>query len=462
VPQIVPDKSISGSTAGPTVSGKRSSSRRPSRDEEAKVRSNRVSLYVLVGLLAFAPFAFGAVEYWAIAVVELLAVILAVTWVIGGVRRGEIHLGFNSMAWAAVGLQLWIILQLMLGRTLDRNGTRDSLFLLFSYFLVFLVVSNERWSSRLIRNLGFWIAAIGVATALLGIIQFFSWNGKLYWIRALDAGTPFGPYVNRNHFAGLMEMTIPISLGLSISQRLARVWRILLTVFSVVMALALFISVSRGGILSLTASLFVFVYLFSRRREAKLILFTVGLSGMVVLAGLMWLGTLPQLERVLSIPKLNQEASYRDRLRIAKDTLQLIQEHPYMGTGLGTFALAIPPYLSWSQKVSWDKTHNDYLQLLSEVGLGGFAFAVCWILGLFHSVLARVRDKTESMSPMRLGAFCGCVSLLIHSLVDFNLQIPANALFFTVLAALATRKNNVRRIQPSTETFPIPAEQRPI
>ena len=124
---------------------------------------------------------------------------------------------------------------------------------------------------------------------------------------------------------------------------------------------------------------------------------------------------------------------------MAGDTLRIIRDHPYRGTGFGTFALATPGYTSWYTEYVIDKAHNDYLQLLSEVGLVGFCFAVFWLVGFFRSVLLMVRDSSLPFSTLRLGAFCGCLALLIHSLVDFNLQIPANAIYFSVLAALATR-----------------------
>ncbi len=428
---------------------------------EKKVPSNRVSWAVLVGLLIFAPLSFGAVEFWSIALVELLAVVLAVSWVVDGVRRQELRMQLNSLVWAALGLQAWVGLQLILGRTLDRAITRDSLLLLLCYFLVFLVTSNERWSPRWIRRLAVAIASIGFTIAVFGIVQFFTWNGRLYWIRRIHEGSPFGPYVNHNHFAGLMEMTFPIAVGLVLSQRLATVWKALLAFFAIVMALATLMSLSRGGMVGLALGVVVFIYLVARSRGARPILLTMGLLVALVVGWLMWLGGGPVLERIFTVRGLSQEASFQSRLAIAKDTARIIHDHPFTGIGLGTFPLAIPAYLSSYTDLQWDKAHDDYVQLLSEVGLIGFAFAVSWIVGLFHSVLTRVRDHTVPLSTLRLGAFCGCFSLLIHSFVDFNLQIPANAMFFAVLAALATRQDSVQRTQTSSTPNRMSVEGRP-
>jgi hypothetical protein len=427
---------------------------------EKRLPSNRTSWAVLVGLLTFAPLSFGAVEFWSIALVELLAVVLVVSWLIGAVRRGELHVQLNSLAWAALGLQVWVTLQLLLRRTLDRAITRESLWLLFSYFLVFIVVTNEQWSARWIRRLAAAIASIGFGIAVFGIAQSLTWNGKLYWIRPIHEGAPFGPYVNHDHFAGLMEMTFAVAMGLVFSQRLAPIWRVLFAFFAVVMASATLLSLSRGGMLGLALGMVTFIYLFARRRGARRILITGSLLGALVAAWLMWLGAGPVVDRVFNLRELHQEASFQSRLVVAKDTLGIIREHPFTGTGLGTFPLAIPHHLSFYTDLSWDKAHNDYVQLLSEVGLIGFSFTVWWIVGLFRSVLKRVWDSSVPLSTLRLGAFCGCLSLLIHSFADFNLQIPANALFFTVLAALATRQNSVHAAQGRSALDRLPIEGR--
>jgi len=402
--------------------------------------SNRASWFVLVGLLAFAPLAFGAVEFWSIAIVEVLALVLTLSWVFGGVRRRRLSLQMNAFFWSAIGLQLWVALQLLLRRTIDRTSTREGLVLLFCYFLVFLVVSNEYWSARWVRQLAMAIALIGFAVAMLGMVQFFAWNGSIYWVRLINVGYPFGPYVNHNHFAGLMEMAFPVTLSLAFSTRSGMAGRTFMIFSGVVMALATFMSLSRGGMFSLALSFLLFVYLLLRRSVRTRVVLLAGLLVVLGLGGLIWLGAEPLVQRVLALPRLGQELSYLDRVRIAGATLRIIQDHPYTGTGLGTFALLSPMYVSWPTSFLFDKAHNDYLQLLSDVGLIGFSFVVIWIVALVHSLVSMVRDDSHHSSILRVGAFCGCFAILIHSFVDFNLQIPANAIYFAVLAALATRQ----------------------
>jgi O-antigen ligase len=412
-------------------------SRKPERSYKSP--SNRASWGVLVLLMVFAPLAFGAVEYWSIAVVEFLMLLVALLWIGGAARRGNLAVELNSLILAPLALQLWVGFQLLRGHTLDRRLTWESLLLLFCYFLLFLAVSNEQWSARWVRRLALVVAAIGSGVALFGLVQFFTWNGRLYWIRPITLSSPFGPYVNRNHFAGLMEMTVLVALGLALSKRSGPLVKGVLLFAAIVMALATLMSLSRGGLISLMVGLVAFAFLYSRRRAARPVLLVVGLLLAVAIAWLAWLGARPLVERLSALSKLSREATVEDRIWIAKDTLQLIQDHPFLGTGLGTYPLAVPSYVSHYFPREWDKAHNDYLQLLAEVGLVGFSLAVWWLVAFGRSLAAALRSK--STSPVRLGAYCGCLALLVHSFGDFNLQIPANAILFTVLAALATRRS---------------------
>ncbi len=416
-----------------------------SRTAHFQSPSNRVSWILTVLLLAFSPLAFGAVEYWAAAILECGSIALVLSWIFGSSKRRWLRLRMDSMVVAGIVLQIWVAAQWILKRTEDPTSTREALILLFCYFGTYVVVSNEYWSLKWIQRIAFGIAGFGFLVAFLGIVQFLTWNGRLYWIRSITVGFPFGPYINRNHFAGLMEMTCPIAFGLCFSKAIDHPRRIIFAVFSVVMGLATLISLSRGGIVSLVAALAVFGILYGKRRGIRPAILALGLFIGLVGIGLAWLGADPLIQRILTVRSFHQEASFAQRLLVAKDSLAIIRDHPFTGTGLGTFALAFPRYQSWYTGLRFDKAHNDYLQLLIEVGLVGIAPAVVWVTGLFRSVLRMLRDKSNPFSPLRLAAFSGCFGILVHSLVDFNLQIPANALYFAVLAGIATREDINRK-----------------
>lgn len=421
-------------------SGKESSrSHSRSRRHREETRSPRSTWIALVGLLAFAPFAFGAVEYWATAIVEVWALVLAAMWLVGSAGRGEFRFRTNDLLWAFIGFQLWIGLQLFLHKSLDPLTSRDNPLLLFCYFLVYIVVVNEAWSIRWQRRLLFAVVAIAFLVALVGIAQYFTWNGKILWIRHIDGGSPFGPYVNHNHFAGLMEMTAPVALGLAFSRTLDSIWKVLFLLMGTVLIGACLLTVSRGGLIAISFSLALFLYVFAKKRGVRKNILRLSLTGGVVLMVILGLGISPMLERINQSGQFTGDASFMDRLLIYRDTLNIVHNYPFTGTGLGTFQLINPSYVSWYHQLVWSQTHNDYLQLLAETGLIGFAFAVWWVVAFVRKFVLSVRDREHPISVIRLGAYCGCVGILIHSFVDFNLQIPANALYLTFLVAMLSR-----------------------
>jgi O-antigen ligase len=416
-------------------------SRSRSRRHRKRFRSPRSTWAGLVGLLTFAPFAFGAVEYWAIAIVEVWALVLAAMWIIGSASRGEIRFRTNDLVWASMGFQAWIGLQLVLHKSLDPLTTRDDLLLLFCYFLVFLVVANEAWSTRWQRRLMFAVVTIAFLVALVGIAQYFTWNGKILWIRHIAGGSPFGPYVNHNHFAGLMEMTAPVAFGLAFSRTVESVWKVLFLLMGAVLVGACLLTVSRGGLISITFSLALFLYIFARKRGVRKNLLRLSLAGGVILLVLLGLGISPILERINQSRQLTGDASFTDRLLIYKDTLNIVHTYPFAGSGLGTFQLINPLYVTKYHQLVWTQTHNDYLQLLAETGLIGFAFAVWWLVAFVRRFILSVSNRERPISMIRLGAYCGGFGILAHSFVDFNLQIPANALYFIFLVAMLSRQS---------------------
>ena len=120
-------------------------------------------------------------------------------------------------------------------------------------------------------------------------------------------------------------------------------------------------------------------------------------------------------------------------------TWHIFLDHPVLGTGLGTLQQVYPPYESLYDGKIVNHTHNDYLEALAETGiLGGLCCA--WFVGvLFLVALRSLREGSNSFAAaLRLAGLAGCCGILVHSLVDFNLHIPANAYFFFLMALLAT------------------------
>jgi O-antigen ligase len=171
------------------------------------------------------------------------------------------------------------------------------------------------------------------------------------------------------------------------------------------------------------------------KRGKKQLLKAVGLA---LVAGLLaaWLGVGWTVERFES--STPGEISRDRRVSMFRDTWQIFLHHPWAGTGLGTLETVYPRYESHYGGLVVDHAHNDYLELLADTGLVGGVCVLAFIALLFQRALSNLRSAKNLVSrSFYAGALVACTGLLVHSLVDFNMHIPANALLFLLLAGLA-------------------------
>src|SRR5579863_7927091 len=302
--------------------------------------SLRTGLCVLV---AFAVLAHGAVEPWSEAVLEIGAAVLLLVWVWKTVTAGELKLVWKPLLWPLLAFWLVAAMQLILGRTAVPFLTRIELTKYSALLaLFFLCVQSYRTRAQW-RNFVWFLLSLGFAVSLFAILQHFTFNGKLYWVRELQyGGIPFGPYVNRNHFAGLMELLIPPGLAIQILGAERRDQLPLITLFTLLPIGALFLSASRGGIISFVAELGLLVILIVARRREKKVLVAAALILTLAAILVSWLGIGRALDRFATYKKL--ETSESRRVEMSHDSLRIFQDHPILGTGLGTLQEVFPLY----------------------------------------------------------------------------------------------------------------------
>jgi len=392
----------------------------------------------ICALVVFAVAAHGSVEDWARAVFETGAGLLFLAWSLWIYFTHEEQIIFSPLLPPLAAFSLIVCGQWVFHGTASSYGTRMELLLLVSdLILLFLAVQAFRtlqdWRSFV------WFGMIfGFLMSIFGILQHLTFNGKLYWFREMHyGGIPFGPYANRNHFAGFAELVLPLSLVPLVLGRVRRERWPVVGLFAVVPIAALFLSASRGGIVSFGVELAVLgLAMILRRTIGKQLL-----AGAVVLvlAVLMvyWLGVGQLLQRFSSFQVL--EVTAGKRASMARDTWQIFLHNPVAGTGLGTLEIVYPCYESLYDGKIVNHTHNDYLEALAETGiLGGLCCA--WFLGvLFSEFSRRLRQLNNSFAgTLQLSGLVACVGFLVHGLVDFNLHIPSNAFLFFLMAHLAT------------------------
>jgi len=247
---------------------------------------------------------------------------------------------------AFAGLVAW---QLVTGLTSYRYVTWTAA-LLFSGFgiLCFLMTQVLRRAEEIVR-FGIGMSAFGFAVALFAVIQDLSANGRIYWLRLpRSGGWIYGPYVNHNHYAGLMEMLFPIPLTMCLSRRVERGPRIWLAVAAVFMASTIVLCGSRGGVIALVVQLgLAAAYLAFPRKSPKVAMM---LGGALALAGLwvLLVGGTAVTDRLLTFhSEAHTELSNGLRLTVTKDCARMFADRPLFGFGLGTFPTAYPPYQSF-------------------------------------------------------------------------------------------------------------------
>ena len=153
---------------------------------------------------------------------------------------------------------------------------------------------------------------------------------------------------------------------------------------------------------------------------------------------LVWIGGHRLTERLIGDNSAKRELTQGIRLPIDRDLIRMFPHRPILGWGLGTFADVYPQYKSFYRNFYLDEAHNDYLQLLIEVGAAGFIIMIWFLWLVFRSAAKKMRNwPTDINGAVALSAVLGIVGILAHSLVDFNLQVPANAALFYVLCTMA-------------------------
>jgi O-antigen ligase len=428
--------------------------------------TNNALLTGACAVLLLGPLAFGAVEPWSIFALEACAMILVVVWACRQWVNNELNLSDHVLYRPMAAFFALVLVQWVVGTTAYRHATYSQLLLYTAYgMLVFVVTQTLRRSSQF-EMLAKLFTGYGAVVATFAVLQGLGPNGKLYWIRTSEqGGAIYGPYVNHNHYAGLMEMLMPFPLVLAATHFTSGNRKIVVAGIAALMAASIFLSGSRGGMAAFIAQMVVLGVLMARKREGgwrqPLML---GSFLAVVIVFLVWMGGNALTQRLISIhSEAREEINGGIRLGIDRDCLRMLIKRPILGWGLGTFPTVYPEFRSFYTNFFVNQAHNDYLQLLVETGLAGFSIAVWFLVLVFRQAAGKLKNWTETASgSMTMAALLGCVGILVHSFLDFNLQIPANAALFYVLCAIAAsaplqesqRRRSARRQSWITEPTP--------
>ncbi|HEV2178172.1 MAG TPA: O-antigen ligase family protein [Terriglobia bacterium] len=333
---------------------------------------------------------------------------------------------------------------------------------LSGFVLAAYLFDSRKRRSILLQTLVF----LGVFEAGYGIVQYLTgWQKIFTYTKVYYTGEASGTYINHNHFAGLLELTLPLIVAAAfyafqIWSDSRRHWvardasaeatspgfqLLFYMALSAVMIVAVIFSRSRGGILGAVFSI-VFIGLlaqFKVRRKAWMLGLVAFLA--VAVGYGMWIGLGPVLERFEQIGNPNY-LQLEGRVAIWKDALSMIRDYPWTGVGLGAFEIAFRHYQTSLVTFFVDHAHNDYIELLSETGAVGLALLFVPVAGLLvRMMVSFVRDSRRYRPSITLGCLGGALALLLHSATDFNLQVPSNALILAVVLGIGYKTACIER-----------------
>jgi O-antigen ligase len=389
----------------------------------------------LCTVLIFAVLAFGAVDEWSTFAFEAGAAVLFLAWAGKQLISRELKLSENPLYLPAFLFFGLILAQIVVRRSAYSYITKYEALQYVSYGIVLLVAAECVREKRARKIFAVIMIAFGACYAFFAVAQELTSNGKIFWVHSPQfRGSIYGSYVNHDHYAGLMEMLAPIPFVVSMGHLAKGGKRALVGACAVLMAGTIFLSGSRGGMLAFVLELVMFAALtFGKRRSPRIALGSMAVC-VLILALLIFLGKGQVLGRL-------GDLSPGIRLDITKDCWRMFLKRPVGGWGLGTFPTVYPSYRSFYTNLFVNEAHNDYAQLLVETGLLGFGLMLWFLVRLYQygSETSR-RWEFQWDRALSLAALLGCTGILLHSLVDFNLQIPANAALFYVLCGLAASR----------------------
>lgn len=438
----------------------------------------RFLLVALLGVVVWLPLPLGSNRDWAAGLFILLMGGLGGVWAIDQLRTATQDASGKSLkaALPMLGLllltQAWVALQWLAGLSVDNGATFQYLMLGLAYSLLFLLVVSVFRTRERLTLLLITLVVSGTFQAFFG--AFMTLSGTEWLLtgpKTSGTGSATGTFVNRNHLAGYLEMTLACGIGLLLAWRDGRPFswvnllellmgpKARLRIALVVMVIALVLTHSRMGNSAFFASLLIVGGVFAlvekeHRLRNGLILASILLIDVLIISQYFGLERLKdrivntQLQDVVVNGEVVQQAS-EIRVDVFEYAIPLLKQRPLTGQGAGSFEAAFPAYAGENIPLHFDHAHNDYLQFLIEFGLiGTLPLAAFILLALWHAFRTLWRRESAYRSGVSFGAAMGITALLIHSSTDFNLQIPANAATLVVLCAiavLASNHSNVRR-----------------
>jgi O-antigen ligase len=428
-------------------------------------RLSKIVFAALVGLVVLTALPYGTVEAWwkaafVCAVFGVCIVAIVESWIGGSAYVGPRAIFLPLLALAAFAFLQTIsigsvgdpgLTQLQMWHAISADPYQTRFFVLqilaltACLALLYRYASSEGRMQILIHT----VLAIAVVSAVFGILRQATQQHDGFLLPLLRENQGYGQFLNKNHFAYLMEMAFGLGLGVLLAHGVKRDRVLIYVALLLPIWLALVLSNSRGGIVAMLAQVLVAAFLLLTRQTSRVVLIVVVVAA--VSFGTLWVGGDRLATNIESASTDFAGDMTRDgasRNEIWRATLKMFAAHPIAGVGFGGYWIGITAYHDASGSLTPQEAHNEYLELLSSGGLIGFAIGVWFAVIVVRRIRENLRNDRGYIRAVRLAAVLGLTGVVVHSLLDFGLHLMGNALMFIVLIMLATAPVHEKIVDP--------------
>ncbi len=461
--------------------------------------SKKLFLFIII----FSPLAFGTVEPWSYAIMEIIVCASLLLYCFY-LYKSEAKLYRVPGVTPLVLLLFYILFQTIplppqiiklispasyalqdaspiMTISIHPRATLLEFFRYSTYVLFYILAVHILIDKIMLRKTVLIIIIFGSILAFSSILQAYLTHDMALWIRYCpDRSTIMGPFINRNHYAGLMEMIFPLSLalflfhkprtdGVNFFKSIIEIFKqekanihILIGTGALLIIISVFVCLSRGGIISICIGLLFFVLLSFKKKQSHNNSFLIIILIIITGLSISWFGWNNINDRFARIDSSGGDLAL-GRFQYWEDSKKIIDNFPVTGSGFGTFSDIYPSFQSIEETADLQHAHNDYIELLTEGGLIGFFLTFCVLFTIFYKTYKSFILRKDAYSILiYIGSITGMFSILIHSLSDFNFHVGSNGLWFALLAALAVSASNTRLRVKNLATNLLPVKSKSI
>jgi O-antigen ligase len=401
--------------------------------------------------MIFTALVYGAVHQPIIAIFYLLVASMTLLWAADGYSSGELRISPSLLQIPIYLTALYGLLQIIPFGTYRESGvdaiprtisfdpystqTNALHFLALALFFSAALVIVD--SASRIRRLVIAITIFGFIFAFFAILQGVLSPTKIYGIYERQFAQPYGSFVNRHNFAAYMEMTLALPLALVLTGNTRRDQRLLYLTAVVLMAVALLLSGSRGGLVAVLAEAILLILIASPVRRIRKLILRAALGAALLAAivfGAIFVGGESSLTRIAETTSSKDVTTSRTHIWAVASEMA-VRNLPF-GVGLGAFGVAFTPLDDQAGLERVEQAHNDYLQAITDAGLVGLILGGAFLFILIRTAIRGASVKNNFRRGVAIGAFAGIFGVLVHSLFDFVLHTTAISVLFLILMTL--------------------------